>query len=178
MARRCLRFYTARIVRPLGFLGTTALLLLGAVVFVAVVARQFGVALVGADETAQLLLVFMVFLAMTVTQSQGGHVRMEALITYLPPWARRITDLLSLAICIGMSALILYGTTLEAWAAYRDGEYQYGTVQFPLWPAKAAIAFGVLVFSIHLVLEFIALVRSPADPPRPTAALGGSEASP
>jgi TRAP-type C4-dicarboxylate transport system permease small subunit len=178
MPQGCLPVFVARIVRPLGLIGTVALLVLGAVIFVAVVARQFGVAIVGADESAQLLLVFMVFLAMTVTQSQGGHVRMEAFVTQLPPWARRIADLLSLVICLGMSALILYGTTLDAWAAYRDGEYQYGTIQFPLWPAKAAVSFGMLVFCIHLLLELFAFIRSFTNRKEVIAPLGRAEPSP
>lgn len=160
MSSNCLSVFVAKIVRPLGLIGTAALLILGIVIFAAVVARQFRISIVGAEETAQLLLVFMVFLAMTVTQSQGGHVRMEALVTLLPPRARKITDVGSLLICLGMSLLILYGTTLDAWAAYRDGEYQYGTVQFPLWPAKAAISAGMLVFCTHLLLELLVLVRS------------------
>jgi TRAP-type C4-dicarboxylate transport system permease small subunit len=178
MPQSCLSVFVARIARPLGLIGTVALLVLGVVIFAAVVARQFGIAIVGADETAQLLLVFMVFLAMTVTQSQGGHVRMEAFVTQLPPWARRIADLLSLVICLGMSALILYGTTLDAWAAYRDGEYQYGTIQFPLWPAKAAVSFGVLVFSIHLLLELLAFVRPSVHRQEAAAPLGRVESSP
>ncbi|MGF7158702.1 TRAP-type C4-dicarboxylate transport system permease small subunit [Rhodoligotrophos appendicifer] len=143
------------VVRPAGIVGALALLILAAVIFVAVIARQLGISIIGADEIAQLLLVFMVFLSMTVTQSQGGHIRMEAVVSMLPPRGRRVADLVSLLACISLSVLILYGTSLQAWSAYEGGEYQYGTMSFPLWPAKTAVAFGILLFTIYQVLELI-----------------------
>lgn len=159
--------------RPAGLLGAIALLLLAIVIFAAVVARLVGISIVGADETAQLLIVFMIFLSITVTQSQGGHIRMEAFVSMLPPRGRRITDFLSLMVCTTLSILLLYGTTLQAWDAYAEGEYQFGTMQFPLWPARSIIALGFLLFVIQQALEIVSFFSPQAEhqPAKPTAEL-------
>lgn len=169
------------VVRPVGVLGVLSLLLLALVIFAAVVARQAGISIIGADETGQLLLVFMVFLSMTVTHAQKGNVRMEALVSLLPPGARRVADLVSLLACLVLVLLLLHGTSLQAWSAYVDGEYQYGTMKFPLWPAKVVIAFGFLLFTIQLLLDLkasLAGLRGARPVPGESAAETRSEAAP
>ena len=165
MARSLITEFNRFIVRPSGIIGAIALLILALVIFAAVVARQAGITIVGADEAGQLLLVFMVFLSLTVTQSQGGHIRMEALVSVLPAGARRVADMLSLLAGIALSSLMLYGTSIQAWSAFTGGEYQYGTMHFPLWPAKAAIVLGLALFTIHQVLELAAMIARPREQP-------------
>ncbi len=133
--------------------GGIALILLALVVTADVVARAAGFALVGAAEAGGILLAMLVFLALGHTQALRGHVAIEVLVTMFPPRLRRLADVISLLVCLGIGIVLTDSTARGAWDSYADQEFQFGTIQFPLWPIKAIVALGLGLLSLQFAVQ-------------------------
>lgn len=136
-----------------GYGGGLALILLALVVTADVVARTAGIALVGAAEVGGVLLAMLVFLALGHTQAMRGHVAIEVLVTMFPPRLRRLTDIISLLVCAGIGLVLTDATVRGAWDSYADQEFQFGTIQFPLWPIKSVVALGLGLLTLQFAVQ-------------------------
>lgn len=149
-----------RLIRPAGRLGAVALILLAFVVGADVLVRSLGLAVAGGVEVSEVLLVVLVFLSLAQAQSLGHHIGIETVVVRFPAFTRSLAHLISLLVCGALTTLLFYGTTLAAFESYATGEFQFGTLRFPLWPSKAVVATGFGLLLIELFLQFIVgLVR-------------------
>lgn len=136
-----------------GYGGGIALILLALVVTADVVARAAGFALVGAAEIGGVLLAMLVFLALGHTQALRGHVAIEVLVTMFAPRLRRLADVASLLVCCAIGVVLTQSTARGAWESYTDMEFQFGTVQFPLWPIKGVVALGLGLLTLQFAIQ-------------------------
>lgn len=142
-----------RINAAAGYGGGIALILLALVVTTDVAARAAGFALVGAAEVGSVLLAMLVFLALGHTQASRGHVAIEVLVTLFPARLRRLADIVSLLVCVGIGGVLTESTARGAWQSYADMEFQFGTVQFPLWPVKGVVALGLGLLTLQFAVQ-------------------------
>ncbi len=133
--------------------GGLALILLALVVTADVAARAVGIPLVGAAEIGGILLAMLVFLSLGHTQAMRGHVAIEVLVTMFPPRLRRLADVVSLLVCLGIGCVLTDATTRGAWDSYADQEFQFGTIQFPLWPIKSVVALGLGLLTLQFAVQ-------------------------
>ncbi|MFC3229332.1 TRAP transporter small permease subunit [Marinibaculum pumilum] len=152
------------LVEPASIVGGIALMLLALVVTADVVARAAGFALVGAAEAGGVLLALLVFLVIAYTQRQRGHVAIEALVVMLPSVVRRWADVISLALCLGFTVLLAVTTIGAAWHSYQSMEFQVGTLPFPIWPVRAVIALGFVLFGLQLLVHLLAALGAAIRP--------------
>ena len=143
------------LIRPSSFAGLTSLLLLAVIMTADAVSRSAGLALIGASEISGVLLASLIFLSLGQVQRNNGHVAIEAAVAYMPARIRRIAEFFTLLACFVVSILITYGTATEAILSYKNMEYQYGTVQFPLWPIKAIVSFGFMGLLVQQAVQLI-----------------------
>ncbi len=133
--------------------GGLALILLALVVTADVAARAVGIPLVGAAEIGGILLAMLVFLSLGHTQAMRGHVAIEVLVTMFPPRLRRLADIVSLLVCLAIGIVLTDATTRGAWDSYADQEFQFGTIQFPLWPIKSVVALGLGLLTLQFAVQ-------------------------
>ncbi len=91
------------------------------------------------------------FLALAYTLTQGGHIRVNLVLTRLPLPAQKTADILSLAVC---SAVSCYATFYMAKLCLESYEYQDlspGIVAIPLWIPQSIVLIGLSILSIALV---------------------------
>lgn len=143
----------ARVNAAAGYGGGIALILLALVVTADVTARAFGIPLVGAAEIGGVLLAMLVFLALGHTQAMRGHVAIEVLVSQFPRRLRRLADIASLLVCLAIGIVLTDATARGAWDSYADQEFQFGTVQFPLWPVKAVVALGLGLLTLQFAAQ-------------------------
>jgi len=148
-------FLENRLIRGSGLLGGIALVLLGVVITADAASRSFGFALVGASEVGGVLLVCLIFFGISHTQLLRGHVAIEAIVSYMPKHIRCIAEAIALALCLTLTLLITWGTIRGAIDSYVNMEFQYGTMQFPLWPAKAVVALGFGLLALQQIIHLI-----------------------
>lgn len=120
----------------------------------------------GTIEITEVVLVIAVYLGMIGAEISGSHIRTSVLIDRLP--TRAGGALASIALLIGnvIVALMAFETTLRAWQSVDVGEYRFGLLEVPVWPARIAIALGLIGLLAALILRLIAEARATRDDER------------
>ncbi|HEX7156839.1 MAG TPA: TRAP transporter small permease [Burkholderiaceae bacterium] len=107
------------------------------------------------DEASVFLLVSATFLCSAGVQSQRGHIGIDAIAGLLPGRANRIRqrlcDLASLGFCT-FFAWKSWTLWLEAWVDNETTESSWGP---PLWIPYGAMAFGMSLLSVQLLLQLL-----------------------
>ncbi|MGE3288615.1 MAG: TRAP transporter small permease subunit [Pseudonocardia sp.] len=118
-------------------------------------------------EVTEVALVAVVFLGMTGAQLSHTHVSTPVLVDRLSPRRRHLARGLGLLVVSLLVAWLVWSTTMTGLASWRSGEFRFGLVQFPVWPAKLIIPIGATGFLLVLVSECVAswaaVVRGRAD---------------
>lgn len=110
-------------------------------------------------EFAGFFLASATFLALTHTLRVGGHIRVSLLIQHISPRRRRWIELWCLALATLLVGYFAFFTVLMVEEAYRFGDPSYGMLSIKLWIPKSAVALGLVVFTVALADEFVAVLR-------------------
>ena len=146
-----------KIIKISGGIGAAFILLIMILSSGDVLARYgLGAPIKGAYEINEIMFLSAVFLGLAYTQLYKGHVRVELFVSRLPAKAAIILE--TILICI---ALIIYG--LIGWEglmalidSIKAGEYRWGLIPIPLWPARLMVPLGTGI----LCLKFMSEVHS------------------
>ncbi len=117
------------------------------------------------------------FLALAYTLRTGGHIRVVLIIQNLGGRPRRLVELWCLAVAallVGYFALYTFFLVAES---LTFGDLSFGMVAVPLWLPQMTMALGLLVLTVALVDEFVAVLRG-RRPSYQDAATELSEAGP
>jgi TRAP-type C4-dicarboxylate transport system permease small subunit len=118
-----------------------------------VIGRQLERPIYWVTDISLILIVWLAFLGMGWTQADRGHVRVEFVLDVLPkrmrPIFRTFSWFLSLLLCV----FLFVAAALSAVESVKMGEGTIGIVHFPAWPARIALAFGLLILCIQLMVD-------------------------
>ncbi|MDI2099470.1 TRAP transporter small permease [Ruicaihuangia caeni] len=162
-------------------LATVCTLLLALAITADVLARFLtGRSLVGMVELSETLLVSMVFLGLAYCGYLGAHISMNLVTAALPGRAAAVARTIAYALVTALLVWMLWATAGRALDSFFSGEFKFGLAQWPLWPARTAIAVGILitipVFLLTLWGNVLAIfgkqaaVAPPAEDPTKVAA--------
>ncbi len=105
------------------------------------------------DEMSVFLLVGATFMCAAYVQSQRGHIGIEALAGYLPPWLNGvrlfICDVASFAFCAFFSWKSWH-LLHEAWV---EGQTTSSSWAPPLWIPYSLMAVGMTLLSLQILLQ-------------------------
>jgi TRAP-type C4-dicarboxylate transport system permease small subunit len=121
----------------------------------------------GAVETAELLLVAAAFLGLGVAQQQRAHVSIAILLHRLPARAERVFRRIDDIILLLFFGWACTTSTEAAWIAFTTGDYLFGLINLPTWPARAAMAVGFLAIFLQVLTDLMS--RRPQSAPEPRA---------
>ncbi|MBN1828714.1 MAG: TRAP transporter small permease [Deltaproteobacteria bacterium] len=107
----------------------------------------------GVFELSEVLMVIIVFLGITWTQAERGHTRITMIIAKLPIRRAVQLDMFCWAICLVFLAILGLQTGKEALKSYQLAEFRWGSVQMPIWWAKALVPLGCWLTCIQLVID-------------------------
>lgn len=156
----------ASIERALNLAAAGGALLLMAAVTIQIIARYiFNRALPGVYESAELLLVGIIYLGLAHIQSRNGHIRVELFVSRLSPAGRNLAESFALLPVLALFAIITYKSGQTAYQAWRMGEVSMGLIDFPVWPAKMMVPIGTSLLCLRFIVQFL---RSLSRQPLPT----------
>lgn len=101
------------------------------------------------------MMVVTVFLAVSYAQHERRHIRVELLVRRLPAFGRKLTDVIQYALATILFGLIARYGWAAAIHAFNVGEYSTGLINFPLWPARFALAIGVTLMTIQCFFDML-----------------------
>lgn len=119
---------------------------------------RFGLIVPSAAEFSGFLLAGATFLALAYTLRAGGHIRVTLLIRRLSGRARRGVELACLVFAILLSGFFAWNMVLLVADSWAFGEVSYGMIPVPLWIPQSAVAAGLIVLTIALIDEAIAVL--------------------
>lgn len=142
MVRRLLNRISraALLVGGLSILGIT---LIGG--FDIIATQVLGRPIAGVFEVTQTLMVIAVFLGLGAIHLDRSYISVEVGYDALPRLGKRLSEALTLLLMLGFFGVLAWRGWSNALQSWRVGEYTSGIVQFPIYPAKIAIAIGCTV---------------------------------
>jgi len=160
-----------RINRLFAFFSGVALLvmmLLGAIDVIG--SNMFNQPLPGAFEGTEALMVTSVFLALGLSQQRRAHINVEVIVGLMPRLFQRLSQVFSALLCALFFGLIAWFGWSIAIKSFMMGEFSSGLINFPIWPAKIALAFGATLMAVQclwdVVVTMFGLEDTQPDPPR------------
>ncbi|AKH19043.1 TRAP transporter small permease subunit [Sedimenticola thiotaurini] len=115
----------------------------------------FSTPIPAAFEATEALMVTSVFLALGLSQQRGAHISVEVLIGLTPSIVQRIAAALGSLLSLVLFGLIAWFGSEAAIESFTVNEYSSGIINFPIWPAKAALAFGAMLMTIQCAWDFV-----------------------
>jgi len=125
----------------------------------------------GAFETVETLVVLMVFLGIAYAERSDAHVRVRLLTGRLPRSIGEVVRLFGNTAALSIVMWMAYATTQVAQLSVATGEFRMGLVNFPVWPARIAVAVGFWLLTLELALTTVRTLRRVRhdDEQQPTA---------
>jgi TRAP-type transport system small permease protein len=139
----------------LAYISSFALFSMMILIFINAISRYFLTKpLSGVIEfTGEYLMVIMVFLAMSFTQKNDGHVKVELLQKFLPEKLKIVIEVLVKILSASIFILLTYTSYLLFVRNLNQDIRSISTLAYPLAPAVFLISFGSLVMSLRLLLS-------------------------
>jgi len=115
----------------------------------------FSTPIPAAFEATEALMVTSVFLALALSQQRGAHISVEVLIGLAPSLVQRVAAALGSLLSLVLFGLIAWFGAEAAIESFTVNEFSSGIVNFPIWPAKAALAFGATLMTVQCGWDLI-----------------------
>lgn len=135
--------------------------------------RFVGIAVHDANELAGFSLAAGTFLALGPALRAGTHIRVLIVLSHLKGGLRRVVESITLAAASFLGGYFAYWMAVLAEESFSYGDTSPGVLAFPLWIPQAAMAFGLIVFTIAMLeaLFDVARGRAPVFATRETSEL-------
>lgn len=104
------------------------------------------------------MMVVVVFFALSLAQARKAHLRVEVIYSRMPRALQFLADLLQYVMTTIFFGLIAYFGWLAAMLGFAQGEYASGIVNFPVWPARFAMAIGASLMTLQCLVDLIGLI--------------------
>jgi TRAP-type C4-dicarboxylate transport system permease small subunit len=107
----------------------------------------------GVFELNEVLLVICVYMGITWTQMERGHIRVEVFLMRVSPRTRHMLNVLSWTVALIFVGILCYQSFQGFQDSFRIREFRWGSVQMPIWWAKGLVPIGCLMLCAQLVLD-------------------------
>ena len=157
-----------RLEKWLALLGGIVIMLLVLLATVNVLGRWiFSLPISGYIDWVEQAMAFMAFLGIAYTQRQGGHIRMDILVSHLHGRRLWFTELLSTVLMLLVTLVLIYGSWLHFLRAWQIGDSSLD-INLPTWPAKLVVPVALTVLALRLLLQcwgYLRAMREGGDRP-------------
>ena len=157
-----------RLEKWLTLLGGIVIMLLVLLANVNVLGRWiFSLPISGYIDWVEQAMAFMAFLGIAYTQRQGGHIRMDILVSHLHGRRLWFTELLSTVLMLLVTLVLIYGSWLHFLRAWQIGDSSLD-INLPTWPAKLVVPVALTVLALRLLLQcwgYLRAMREGGDRP-------------
>jgi TRAP-type C4-dicarboxylate transport system permease small subunit len=115
----------------------------------------YGFIVEGLAEIAGYLLATASLLALGLALKSASHIRITFLLGILPPRPRWCFELFAIGVSTAFAAFMTIRMALQAYDSWLFNEVSFGLVRVQLAYPQAAMALGLLVFTIALIDELV-----------------------
>lgn len=161
----------------LGIASGFATLLIMLVIVVDVTTRTlFNSPIEMSTEVSELLMVVLVFLGLAAAQQNRQNYAIDIASRHLPRLLQGILENLGYLFCLALVGTLAWLSTKQAVTAYDRGETGFGTIPFPIWPARFILAFGFWLLTLQFACDILRyLMGRPRIDPAAEGSIGSHE---
>lgn len=109
----------------------------------------------GTYEATETLMVFTVFLGLGYLHHGRDYVAVDVFYWRMPTIGRRVVDVFTLVLMTLYFSAIAWQGWSKALESWRIGEYSAGLVQFPIYPARFALAIGASMAVVCCIANLV-----------------------
>jgi TRAP-type C4-dicarboxylate transport system permease small subunit len=120
----------------------------------------FGPGLPGAEEISEIFMVSLVYFGLAYAQHKKAHVSISVVTDRIPTKVANLMRGFGLTVVCIVLAWMIIETGQTAMISFETGEYRFGLLRVPVWPAKMVIPFGVAALLIETCFDIIDTLRS------------------
>ena len=102
---------------------------------------------------------FFAFLGIAYTQRDGGHIRMDMLVSNIHGRVLWFTELMSTLLMLAVTVVLIYGSYLHFLRAYQIGDSSLD-INLPTWPAKLVVPIALTILAVRLLLQIWGYLRA------------------
>lgn len=147
-----------RVLNLCGLISGTILLAVMVLVVSNVLLRYlFNSPVAGTLELTEGALPLIIFLSLAMTQYEGGHIKVVLLTRKFPAGLQRAAVIFAMLAGVVFFAWTTYAGWVFAAKSFAIGEIERGSIRYPLWPVKGAIAFGMALLTVQFLIDALLL---------------------
>jgi C4-dicarboxylate transporter DctQ subunit len=125
--------------------------------------KFFDMPIFGYIDIVEVMMAFMVFLAISYTERLGGHIRMELFVSMLRGRWLAVFELVGVVLGLVIVGILLVYSWDHAMRAYYLGDSTIDA-QIPLWPSKIIVPISLGILFVRLLVSLWAYMRVILDP--------------
>ena len=139
----------------------TFLMISGLMSFEAMRRTIFATVTLGALESNEVAMAWLVFAAFALALITRYHVRVTLVLARLPPRGRFWCEILTGLVGLAFFAFVFYGAVPHFWASWLIKERVFAPegVNVPMWASKLAMVVGVFLICVAFLIRLIRTLR-------------------
>lgn len=164
----------AAVPRPLRFashvgaIASLSILALAMLLTAEAISRSFfHTSIRGLYEIAELLIVVVVFLGIAQAEVARNHVRVTIVTDRIPTRIGSIVRGFALVLAGGFLGWMFVALTVKAWESFASQEFKVGLLNFPVWPSRVLVAFGIGLLVFVCVYKGVGMLIAGIRPRQP-----------
>lgn len=99
------------------------------------------------------------FLALAYSLKEGAHIRVVLVVGRLPDKMQKLVEIWCLGFGLTVSLYFTWYTALLTHESYSYNDLSSGMIAVPIWIPQSAMLIGLIVLSIALIDELVAVLR-------------------
>jgi TRAP-type mannitol/chloroaromatic compound transport system permease small subunit len=114
-----------------------------------------GSPLKGSVEISEILFLSAVYLGLSYTHLFREHVGVDLLISHFSKRTRLFLETFMLLLALLTYGVLAWRGGGALWSSIETGEYRWGLISIPLWPARLMIPLGVSALCLKFIAEIV-----------------------
>ena len=120
-----------------------------------IIGRKVGYPVAGAFEASEQLMVIVFSFPLAELGLRKNHIFFELVIRVLSKKVQTVLEMLAHAVGLILFAPLTWQAWRVAWRNFVIGEYRQGVIDFPIWPFRFALAIGLSVFVLQMIISLV-----------------------
>ena len=119
----------------------------------------FSAPISGYIDWVEQAMAFFAFLGLAYTQREGGHIRMDMLVSHLRGRLLWVSEFIMTLLMFTITLILIYGSYLHFLRAFQLGDSSVD-ISLPTWPAKLVVPIALSVLALRLLLQLWGYARA------------------
>ncbi|WP_298068864.1 TRAP transporter small permease [uncultured Mailhella sp.] len=134
------------------------LAILMVIIFFDIVMRTIDHPILGVAELSMIIMLTTVYLGLANCEQNHGHIAVDFIQEIIPKKIVKVFNIMCGILCVGTLVVSTYFMFINTVDSYVGDEAMAGLVPIVIWPVKAIITFGLLLYTIQSFINLLVVM--------------------